>query len=137
MQTSMQRLCLSNEQIERLQAIIESKQNCKCQADVSFGTVWITSDDELNELRVSFLGDFELVVSRVGFTHKRRGTMTSVLEELKKICTEVGVPRIVIQSVLTPEMQAFCQAHHIEPDKNTTRQVGDVLVGDYYLMLDT
>lgn len=69
MQTSMQRLCLSNEQIERLQAIIESKQNCKCQADVSFGTVWITSDDELNELRVSFLGDFELVVSRVGFTH--------------------------------------------------------------------
>lgn len=81
--------------------------------------------------------EFELVVSRVGFTHKRRGTMTSVLEELKKICTEVGVPRIVIQSVLTPEMQAFCQAHHIEPDKNTTMQVDDVLVGDYYLMLDT
>ena len=133
MQTSMQRLCLSNEQIERLQAIIESKQNCKCQADVSFGTVWITSDDELNELRVSFLGDFELVVSRVGFTHKRRGTMTSVLEELK---TETRTS-IIYEAVLTPEMQAFCQAHHIEPDKNTTMQVGDVLVGDYYLMLDT
>ena len=133
MQTSMQRLCLSNEQIERLQAIIESKQNCKCQADVSFGTVWITSDDELNELRVSF----ELIVSRVGFNHKHRGTMTAVLEELKKICAEVGVPKIVIQSVLTPEMQAFCHAQHIEPDKNTTMQAGEVLVGDYFLMLDS
>lgn len=137
MQTSMQRLCLSNEQIERLQAIIESKQNCKCQADVSFSTVWITSDDGASELRVSFLGDLELIVSRVGFNHKRRGTMTAVLEELKKICAEAGVPKIVIQSVLTPEMQAFCHAQHIEPDKNTTMQVGDVLVGDYYLMLDT
>lgn len=137
MQTSMQRLCLSNEQIERLQAIIESKQNCKCQADVSFGTVWITSDDELNELRVSFLGDLELIVSRVGFNHKRRGTMTSVLEELKKICAEAGVSKIVIQSVLTPEMQAFCHAQHIEPDKNTTMQAGEVLVGDYFLMIDS
>lgn len=137
MQTSMQRLYLSNEQIERLQAIIESKQDCKCQADVSFGTVWITSDDGLNELRVSFLGDFELIVSRVGFNHKRRGTMTAVLEELKKTCTEVGVSKIVIQSVLTPEMQAFCRTHHIEPDKSTTMQAGEVLVCDYFLMLDT
>ena len=137
MQTSMKRLCLSNEQIERLQAIIESKQDCKCQADISFSTVWITSDDGLNELRVSFLGDFELIVSRVGFNHKRRGTMTAVLEELKKICAESGVPKIVIQSVLTPEMQAFCHAHHIEPDRNTTMQAGEVLVGDYFLMLDT
>lgn len=137
MQTSMQRLCLSNEQIERLQAIIESKQNCKCQADVSFSTVWITSDDGVSELRVSFLGDLELIVSRVGFNHKRRGTMTAVLEELKKICAEAGVSKIVIQSVLTPEMQAFCHAQHIEPDKNTTMQAGEVLVGDYFLMIDS
>lgn len=137
MQTSMQRLCLSNEQIERLQAIIESKQNCKCQADVSFSTVWITSDDGASELRVSFLGDLELIVSRVGFNHKRRGTMTAVLEELKKICAEAGVSKIVIQSVLTPEMQAFCHAQHIEPDKNTTMQAGEVLVGDYFLMIDS
>lgn len=133
----MQRLCLSNEQIERLQAIIESKQNCKCQADVSFSTVWITSDDGASELRVSFLGDLELIVSRVGFNHKRRGTMTAVLEELKKICAEAGVSKIVIQSVLTPEMQAFCHAQHIEPDKNTTMQAGEVLVGDYFLMIDS
>lgn len=137
MQTSMKRLCLSNEQIEQLQTIIESKQDCKCQADVSFGTVWITSDDGLNELRVSFLGGFELIVSRVGFNHKRRGTMTAVLDELKKICAEAGVPKIVIQSVLTPEMQAFCRAHYIKPDKNTTMQAGEVLVGDYFLMLDS
>lgn len=137
MQTSMQRRCLSNEQIERLQAIIESKQNCKCQADVSFSTVWITSDDGASELRVSFLGDLELIVSRVGFNHKRRGTMTAVLEELKKICAEAGVSKIVIQSVLTPEMQAFCHAQHIEPDKNTTMQAGEVLVGDYFLMIDS
>lgn len=110
MQTSMQRLCLSNEQIERLQAIIESKQNCKCQADVSFGTVWITSDDELNELRVSFLGDFELIVSRVGFNHKHRGTMTAVLEELKKISFTASYSSVVPSKVilLPPATIAFC-----------------------------
>ena len=90
---------LTKEQIQQLVDTIESKQDCHCSVSNSMRTIWITSSDGENELRVAFLGNFALVLSRVEFAHKRCGTMTAILFALKKICEENGVHRIIIQSV--------------------------------------
>ena len=89
---------LTKEQIQQLVDTIESKQDCHCSVSNSMRTIWITSSDGENELRVAFLGNFALVLSRVEFAHKRCGTMTAILFALKKICEENGVHRIIIQS---------------------------------------
>lgn len=59
---------LTKEQTQRLVNIIEDKQGCICNVSNSMRTVWITSDDGENELRVSFLCNFALVISRVRFS---------------------------------------------------------------------
>ena len=123
---------LTEEQTQQLVNIIEEKQSCTCSVNNSMHTVWITSDGE-NELRVAFLGHFALVISRVGFVHKRCGTMTALLSALKGICEGYGVHRIIMQSVLTGEMEAFCRKAGFTPDLNSTMEVDGVLTGDYFL----
>lgn len=123
---------LTKEQIQQLVDIIENKQNCHCSVSTSMRTVWTTSNDGKNELRVAFLGHFALVLSRVEFAHKRCGTMTAILSALKKICEEYGVHRIIIQSVLTHEMESFCRKSGCKPDPNTTMKVDGVLTGNYF-----
>lgn len=95
---------LTEEQTQQLVNIIDEKQDCICEVSNSMHTVWITSDDGENELRVAFLGRFALVISRVCFENKRRGTMTALLSVLKEICESYGVHRIIMQSVLTDEV---------------------------------
>ena len=56
---------LTKEQIQQLVDTIESKQDCHCSVSNSMRTIWITSSDGENELRVAFLGNFALVLSRV------------------------------------------------------------------------
>ena len=116
---------LTEEQTQQLVNIIDEKQDCICEVSNSMHTVWITSDDGENELRVAFLGRFALVISRVCFENKRRGTMTALLSVLKEICE--------MQSVLTDEMEAFCRKSGFTPDKNSTMEVDGVLIGDYFL----
>ena len=70
---------LTKEQIQQLVDTIESKQDCHCSVSNSMRTIWITSSDGENELRVAFLGNFALVLSRVEFAHKRCGTITAIL----------------------------------------------------------
>ena len=96
-------------------------------------TVWITSDDGENELRVSFLCNFALVISRVRFSIKRHGTMSLLLDALKEICEDYGVHRIVMQSVLTREMEVFCHKAVFRADPNATMEVDGILTGDYKL----
>lgn len=124
---------LTEEQTQQLVNIIEKKQDCACEVANSMHTVWITSDDGENELRVAFLGNFALVISRVGFENKRRGTMTALLSVLKEICESYGVHRIIMQSVLTKEMEAFCRKSGFTPDPNSTVEVDRLLTGDYFL----
>lgn len=124
---------LTEEQTQQLVNIIDEKQDCICEVSNSMHTVWITSDDGENELRVAFLGRFALVISRVCFENKRRGTMTALLSVLKEICESYGVHRIIMQSVLTDEMEAFCRKSGFTPDKNSTMEVDGVLIGDYFL----
>lgn len=124
---------LTEEQTQQLVNIIDEKQDCICEVSNSMHTVWITSDDGENELRVAFLGRFALVISRVCFENKRRGTMTTLLSVLKEICESYGVHRIIMQSVLTKEMEAFCRKSGFTPDQNSTMEVDGVLIGDYFL----
>lgn len=70
---------LTKEQTQRLVNIIEDKQGCICNVSNSMRTVWITSDDGENELRVSFLCNFALVISRVRFSIKRHHSSRPLL----------------------------------------------------------
>ena len=124
---------LTKEQTQRLVNIIEDKQGCICNVSNSMRTVWITSDDGENELRVSFLCNFALVISRVRFSIKRHGTMSLLLDALKEICEDYGVHRIVMQSVLTREMEVFCHKAGFRADPNATMEVDGILTGDYKL----
>ena len=90
-------------------------------------------DDGENELRVSFLCNFALVISRVRFSIKRHGTMSLLLDALKEICEDYGVHRIVMQSVLTREMEVFCHKAGFRADPNATMEVDGILTGDYKL----
>lgn len=98
---------LTKEQTQRLVNIIEDKQGCICNVSNSMRTVWITSDDGENELRVSFLGNFALVISRVRFSIKRHGTMSLLLD--------------------------FCHKAGFRADPNATMEVDGILTGDYIL----
>lgn len=124
---------LTKEQTQRLVNIIEDKQGCICNVSNSMRTVWITSDDGENELRVSFLCNFALVISRVRFSIKRHGTMSLLLDALKEICEDYGVHRIVMQSVLTREMEVFCHKAGFRADPKATMEVDGILTGDYKL----
>ena len=62
----------------------------------------------------------DLILSYIVLQHSRKGIATKLLEILKIIGIERGFNRIVVESVLTPSMEAFCIKHNmILEDKNT------------------
>ena len=59
--------------------------------------------------------------------------MSLLLYALKEICEDDGVHRIVMQSVLTREMEVFCHKAGFRVDPNATMEVDGILTGDYIL----
>ncbi len=60
-------------------------------------------------------GKSKLVVARIKFAHQRAGNMTRLFEVLKHIKRSYHLEKIVIESVLTDEMRAWCQKHKFTP----------------------
>ena len=87
----MYNLTFAENQIETIKNIIEDKDHQKCIVHKSFNTVWIHGETSDAELRISFLGNLRLIISRVKFQNQRCGIMSSLLEELKEICLEHAV----------------------------------------------
>lgn len=129
----MHKLTFTENQIETIKNIIEDKDHQKCIVHKSFNTVWIHGETSDTELRISFLGNLRLIISRVKFQNQRCGIMSTLLEELKEICLENNVHTICMQSVETKEMLNFCIKQQFKPDPYCTFDYDGDLYGDYLL----
>ena len=129
-------LKLPDAEISKMKNIIEQKDEVSCDVNKSFGTIWIRSINSETEFRFAFLGTIRCIISRVCFEHRRCGIMTSLLDEIKRICLENGVHTIVIQSVETEEMMKFCLKNGFKADQNASFVSEDgLLLGDYILSI--
>ena len=129
----MHNLTFTENQLETIKNIIEDKDQQKCTVHKSFNTVWIHGETSDTEFRISFLGNFRLIISRVKFQNQRCGIMSTLLEELKEICLENNVHTICMQSVETKEMINFCIKQQFKPDPYCTFDYDGDIYGDYLL----
>ena len=129
----MLKCILTEDEIIILKNIIDKHNNCDCNWNISFSTIWF-QDDEV-ELRISFLQNIKLIISRVCFINKRNGTMSEILEKLKEICQKNHIKLICMQSVLTDEMINFCKKNDFLPDEYSSYEIDGKIFGDYILTL--
>lgn len=74
-----------------------------------------------NELMLRFAGeDNELIIGRVQFIEQRVGKMTKLYEILKKIQKKYKIGKIVIESVITEEMEQWCLKNGFVKKENST-----------------
>ena len=120
--------------IEKIKNLIEEKQNCQLNTDKCLYTYWLRGDN--NEFRISQLGNFKVIISRVEFEHKRKGTMSAILQIIKEYCKREGIATICIQSVETEEMVNFCNKNGLIPDEYATIDIDGMIFGDYLLRVE-
>lgn len=129
----MRSVKFSNSDTMELVAIIKEKDHVCVDAFMEPSGIWLRSPNEETELRLLTLGDFQVTVSRVCFSHKRAGCMTAIFGWLKNFCKRNGIPRIVIQSVETKEMSNWCIKNGFQPDDYASMPIGGFVIGNYLL----
>jgi len=87
---------LTEEEIAEIKELLETKDHCKVIPQKSFNTIWFRGDNGETELRLNFLGNLKLIVSRVCFHNRRQGTMTTVMQLLDKYCKKYGIVKLCI-----------------------------------------
>lgn len=120
----------------KIKSLIEAIQGVELQVDHGIREIWYrdASGKTETELRLTFLPERRLTVSRVCFEKKNIGTMSAVLKLLLGACNEEKYPVLCIQSVLTREMADFCLNHGFKPDKTVCFPLSDgFITGDYLL----
>lgn len=120
----------SEEDKQNVKKLIECKNPCNLNITESFNTIWYRDPESETELRILFLGDIKMTISRVAFKNKRVGTMTDIYNYLLNFCKEKGIKKIVVQSVETKEMADFCLKYNLQPNEYCM-DAGDYLMGDY------
>lgn len=129
---------ISPDIIEKIKEIIEENEDCILDVNKSFQTYWFRNVNykggQETEFRIARLGDFQLLISRVYFENKRKGTMTRIMDLLKDYCKEEHIQRIRIQSVETYEMMCFCKKYPLDPCQENI-WVDNILMGDYDLIV--
>ena len=125
--------------ISDFQKIIEKiEQNEKCNLTLLENrkqAIWLYAEDQETELRVTLLGQIELIVSRVAFVNKRIGTMTFVLHELIHYCEVNGIHKLCIQCVNSEEMANFCKKNGFQVRNGIAYE--NFISGDYYIEIRT
>lgn len=122
---------MNKEDIETLKNMIEDRESCNLIVEESLNSVWLYSQTTESELRLTFLKNIKLTVSRVYLCKKRQGTFTQIINFLMDIAKKYGFKKIVIESVLTKEMEQFCLKNEFSPDPVTTMYIDNVLIGNY------
>ena len=123
----------TDEEINILKNLLESKDKELYSINKSFHTVWFQSESSEAELRIAFLSNVQLTISRVCVSHKRKGIITSILQELIKMCKKRNINKIVMQSVLTLECSEFCKKNKFIPDPSTSIVLNEFIGGDWVL----
>lgn len=123
----------SDDELQHIADIIEKKDSCAVSIEKWLNTVWFKDKEtgSETELRLLFLGNVKLTISRVCFKNRRQGTMTEILRYLEQLCREKEIEKIVFQSVETKEMMNFCLKNGYLPNPHASIEVGDFVAGDY------
>ena len=93
--------------------------------------IWYSAPGTPMELRILFLLDIKLTISRVEFLRQRQGTMTKIFGFLKNFREQNGIQKIVAQSVQTEGMASWCKKNGFMPDPNTSLFIDGLIRGDY------
>ena len=133
---ALMHIMFSEEEQEELRLLLEAQECVPIQCQQELSGVWYHSEFWDSELRILFLMNFRVTVSRVCFIRQRIGTMTRVLELLKHFCRCHAVQEILIQSVETKEMAAWCSKNGFTPDPRATFEFGGVILGDYIMKIN-
>lgn len=123
-------------EIEDLMNVIRENEDVDLECNKEIAGIWIASSHFEVELRLSFLGDFGLIISRVRFINKRKGTMGAILKYLIEYCKENSIHFIIAQSVLTKEMASFCLKHGFKPEPYSSLDAGEFIIGNYRLEIN-
>lgn len=113
-------IIMSPEEKENLRKLLERQEGVPISVHEGIRELWYRDEDGQSELRLLFLFDYQVTVSRVGFIRRRQGTMTKVLSVLENFCKKNKVKQLLIQSVETPEMASWCMKMGFAPDPNAT-----------------
>ena len=122
---------MSPEEKETLRKLLEEQEGVSISVYEGIRELWYRNEDRQSELRLLFLFNYKVTVSRVCFIHRRQGTMTKVLSVLEGYCKKNKVEQLLVQSVETPEMANWCMKMDFTPDPNATFLVDGFLAGDY------
>lgn len=113
--------------------IISENQKEILVCDKSFRTLWIHNENYSIEFRYVILLD-RITISRICFNKRRNGCLSKCIETIKKYKKELGLNKIIIQSVETKECSNFCYKNHFIPNDYCI-EVEDFKIGDYELEL--
>ena len=117
--------------VSQLHNLIEKAESCSIEDHRGIREIWFRGDNGETELRLLSLMGRRITLSRVCFVNRRQGTMTKVKELLEAYCIENHVPKLVIQSVETKEMSAWCFKNGFQPDPYTTFDFNGFIAGDF------
>lgn len=122
---------MSESKRESLRILLEQLEGETISIHYGIRELWFHNETWKSELRLLFLGSYQVTVSRVAFLHRRQGTMTKVLSFLEDFCKQNQIQRILIQSVETPEMAAFCVKNGFTPNPYASFLADGCVLGDY------
>lgn len=122
---------MSSKEKEDLRQLLEEQEGVPISVYEGIRELWYQNKDRQSELRLLFLFNYQVTVSRVCFIRRRQGTMTKILTILEDLCKKNKVEQLLIQSVETSEMANWCIKMGFTPDPNATIFIGGVLKGDY------
>lgn len=122
--------------IQSLSTVLSDAEDVSINSLKETSGIWLFSkDNDVTELRLSIQGSRSVTISRVQLVHTRIGTLTKIFELLLNFCSSNGIRSIVVQSVITKEMAAWCLKNGFEPHPLCSFAVDDYIVGDYILNL--
>ncbi len=94
--------------------------------------VWWQSPEGPYELMVSLDRVGRFFIRRVYMAHSRAGHMTNIFEAAKSCRDACKIESIVVESVLTLEMQAWCIKHRFRPPVCGTTMEDGLVCGDWH-----
>lgn len=122
---------LTTAEQETIRRLLESQEERKIICERELSGFWFHDEEWVSELRILFLMNLRLTISRVSFVHRRKGTMTKTFELLWDICKRKEIANIVVQAVETREMAQWCRKNQFRPVPSSSFSSAGVTLGDY------
>lgn len=121
---------------DSLMKVISNNQQTELECNQSFKTLWIQNFEKQIEFRYVILGN-KIIISRICFAKRHNGCMTECFSVIKTFAKDLGITKIVIQSVETKEMSNWCFKYNFKPN-DYCMEIYGFLIGDYeYNVLNT